>query len=53
MQAPAPLAAKQWHTILVNGGSFGKPLAIVSGLATAYVAYNRVSAPRSLFPILQ
>lgn len=41
MQAPAPLAAKQWHTVLSIGGSFGIPLAISSGLATAYVASQR------------
>ena len=41
MQAPAPLAAKQWYTILINGGTSGMPLAILSGVATAYVAYNR------------
>lgn len=44
MQAPAPLAAKQWFTILNNGGFYGKPLALLSGLATAYVAYHRASA---------
>ncbi|KAF2032419.1 hypothetical protein EK21DRAFT_110091 [Setomelanomma holmii] len=38
MQAPAPLAAKQWFTVLNLGGTFGIPLAIGSGLATAYVA---------------
>ena len=48
MQAPAPLAAKQWFTILNNGGFYGKPLAIISGLATAYVAYNRVYTPQLL-----
>lgn len=42
MQAPAPLAAKQWFTVLNNGGFYGKPLAIVSALATAYVAYHRM-----------
>ncbi|KAL1592517.1 hypothetical protein SLS59_009751 [Nothophoma quercina] len=41
MQAPAPLAAKQWYTILINGGTSGMPLAILSGVATAYVAYNQ------------
>ncbi|KAJ4337229.1 hypothetical protein N0V87_004902 [Didymella glomerata] len=41
MQAPAPLAAKQWYTVLTKGGSYGKPLAIISGLASAYVAYNQ------------
>jgi hypothetical protein len=43
MQAPAPLAAKQWYTVLTKGGSYGKALAIISGLASAYVAYNRTS----------
>ncbi|KAH6633714.1 hypothetical protein C7974DRAFT_177096 [Boeremia exigua] len=41
MQAPAPLAAKQWFTLLINGGFYGRPLAIISGLASAYVAYNQ------------
>ncbi|KAF2621265.1 hypothetical protein BU25DRAFT_416285 [Macroventuria anomochaeta] len=41
MQAPAPLAAKQWFTVLTNSGFYGKPLAIFSGLATAYVAYHQ------------
>lgn len=44
MQAPAPLAAKQWYTVLTKGGSYGKPLAIISGLASAYVAYNRMQS---------
>ncbi len=41
MQAPAPLAAKQWFTILNNGGFYAIRLAIISALATGYVAYNR------------
>lgn len=43
MQAPAPLAAKQWYTVLMRGGSFGIPLAIGSAIATAYVASQRMS----------
>ncbi|KAH3939260.1 hypothetical protein HBH70_230460 [Parastagonospora nodorum] len=38
MQAPAPLAAKQWYTVLMRGGSFGIPFALGSALVTAYVA---------------
>lgn len=38
LQAPAPLAAKQWYTILTRGGALGRPLAILSGIATAYAA---------------
>jgi len=45
MQAPAPLAARQWFTVLTTGGFYGKPLAIVSSLATAYVAYHRTYTP--------
>jgi hypothetical protein len=45
MQAPAPLAAKQWYTILYKGGSFGIPVTIGSALATAYVASQRTSCP--------
>jgi len=41
MQAPAPLAAKQWYTVLMRGGSFGIPFALGSALATAYVASQR------------
>jgi hypothetical protein len=41
MQAPAPLAAKQWYTVLVRGASFGIPMALGSALATAYVASQR------------
>lgn len=41
LQAPAPLAAKQWHTVLTRGGALGRPLAILSGIATAYAAYIR------------
>ncbi|KAJ4319512.1 hypothetical protein N0V94_003846 [Neodidymelliopsis sp. IMI 364377] len=44
MQAPAPLAAKQWFIILTNGGFYGKPLAIISALATGYVAYSQDSS---------
>jgi len=38
LQAPAPLAAKQWYTVLTRGGALGRPLAILSGIATAYAA---------------
>ncbi|KAL5113626.1 hypothetical protein ACEQ8H_008491 [Pleosporales sp. CAS-2024a] len=50
MQAPAPLAAKQWYTVLMRGGRFGIPLAITSALATAYVAsqHSRDSLPFKL-----
>ncbi|CAN9275890.1 unnamed protein product [Alternaria alternata] len=41
MQAPAPLAVKQWHTIFTRGGAMARPLAIVSALATGYLAYNQ------------
>ncbi|CAN9248148.1 unnamed protein product [Alternaria alternata] len=41
MQAPAPLAVKQWHTIFTRGGAIARPLAIVSALATGYLAYNQ------------
>jgi hypothetical protein len=49
MQAPAPLAAKQWYTVLMRGGSFGIPLAIGSALATAYVTTQRMSYPTNPF----
>jgi hypothetical protein len=49
MQAPAPLAAKQWYTVLMRGGSFGIPLAIGSALATAYVTTQRSSYPTNPF----
>ncbi|OAL43546.1 hypothetical protein IQ07DRAFT_616393 [Pyrenochaeta sp. DS3sAY3a] len=38
MQAPAPLAAKQWSTVFTIGQAFGPPLAIASALATGYAA---------------
>ncbi|KAH7371693.1 hypothetical protein BKA66DRAFT_181583 [Pyrenochaeta sp. MPI-SDFR-AT-0127] len=41
MQAPAPLAAKQWYTVLTRGGGIGRPLAIISAIATGYVAYHQ------------
>jgi hypothetical protein len=41
MQAPAPLAAKQWYTVFTRGGSFGIPFALGGALATAYVASQR------------
>jgi hypothetical protein len=47
MQAPAPLAAKQWHTVLTVGGGFGIPLALTSAIATAYAAYLRIVYPLS------
>jgi hypothetical protein len=43
MQAPAPLAVKQWATIYNRGATIGLPLAVISALATGYVAYNRTS----------
>jgi hypothetical protein len=43
MQAPAPLAAKQWHSVFTVGGFYARPLAILSALATGYVAYHRKS----------
>ncbi|KAF2850188.1 hypothetical protein T440DRAFT_116409 [Plenodomus tracheiphilus IPT5] len=41
LQAPAPLAAKQWYTVLTRGGALGRPLAILSALATGYAAYTQ------------
>lgn len=43
MQAPAPLAVKQWYTVLTRGGGIARPLAILSALATGYVTYHRAS----------
>jgi hypothetical protein len=48
MQAPAPLAAKQWYTVLWNGGKLGVSFALGSALATAYVASQRAFALRYL-----
>jgi hypothetical protein len=49
MQAPAPLAVKQWYTIFTRGGAIARPLAFISALATGYLAYNRTRpiAPRN------
>ncbi|CAO2653352.1 Nn.00g027630.m01.CDS01 [Neocucurbitaria sp. VM-36] len=41
MKAPAPLAANQWYTVLTHGGAIGRPLAILSAIATGYVAYHQ------------
>jgi len=41
MQAPAPLAVKQWYTIFTRGGAIARPLAAISALATGYLAYHR------------
>ncbi|XP_014553810.1 hypothetical protein COCVIDRAFT_106625 [Bipolaris victoriae FI3] len=41
MEAPAPLAVKQWYSIFTRGGAIARPLAILSALATGYVAYNQ------------
>lgn len=43
MQAPAPLAAKQWYTVFTRGGSFGIPAALAGAVASAYVAFQRKS----------
>lgn len=43
MQAPAPLAAKQWYSVFTVGGFYARPLAVLSALATGYVAYHRKS----------
>ncbi|KAI4611624.1 uncharacterized protein J4E87_010474 [Alternaria ethzedia] len=47
MQAPAPLAVKQWYTIFTRGGAIARPLAAISALATGYLAYHqdRTSTP--------
>jgi hypothetical protein len=50
MQAPAPLAAKQWYTVLMRGGSFGIPFALGSALATAYVASQRKQVSLCFIP---
>ncbi|CBX91686.1 hypothetical protein LEMA_P071940.1 [Plenodomus lingam JN3] len=47
LQAPAPLAAKQWYTVLTRGGTLARPLAMLSALATAYAAYTQ---PRDSIP---
>lgn len=53
MQAPAPLAAKQWYTIFTRGGAFGIPSALISALACGYVATQRNFFPSfSSFPFL-
>ncbi|KAL6158161.1 hypothetical protein ACJQWK_07386 [Exserohilum turcicum] len=41
MEAPAPLAVKQWHSVFTRGGAIARPLAILSALATGYVAYHQ------------
>jgi hypothetical protein len=41
MQASAPVAAKQWEKAYDIGKSTAPPLAIISALATGYVAYHR------------
>jgi len=48
MQAPAALAVKQWHTIFTRGGAIGRPLAIVSAIATGYLAYKRMLSKHKL-----
>lgn len=42
MEAPAPLAVKQWYTLFTRGGALARPLALLSALSTGYVAYNRM-----------
>lgn len=49
MQAPAPLAARQWRKVFDIGKSFGIPLAAVSSLCTAYVAYHRAQGPPEIY----
>ena len=48
MQAPAPLAVKQWYTIFTRGGAIARPLAAISALATGYLAYHRTFRPISI-----
>ncbi|KAF2020487.1 hypothetical protein BU24DRAFT_416169 [Aaosphaeria arxii CBS 175.79] len=46
MEAPAPLAARQWVKMYNSAHIVGPITAIASGLSAAYVAYNQ--APESL-----
>ncbi|KAJ4304678.1 hypothetical protein N0V90_000205 [Kalmusia sp. IMI 367209] len=41
MDAPAPLAARQWAKVYNLGKPFGIGCSLVATLATAYVAYNQ------------
>ncbi|CAI6333166.1 unnamed protein product [Periconia digitata] len=40
-QAPAPLAARQWHQLYDIAKSFALPLTAVATLSTAFVAFNQ------------
>lgn len=41
LQAPAPLAARQWHKLYDIGKSLALPLTAAATLSTAFVAYHR------------
>jgi hypothetical protein len=41
MEAPSPLAAKQWTTIYNLGKPFGLGCSVLAAACTGYVAYNR------------
>ncbi|KAF2652003.1 hypothetical protein K491DRAFT_695991 [Lophiostoma macrostomum CBS 122681] len=41
LMAPAPLAVKQWAKVYDTGHKVGPALAVISALATAYVAYHQ------------
>ncbi|KAF1919161.1 hypothetical protein BDU57DRAFT_512096 [Ampelomyces quisqualis] len=47
MQAPAPIAAKQWYTVFMRGGYFAKPFALAAALASAYVASQHDTSSRA------
>ncbi|PVH94670.1 hypothetical protein DM02DRAFT_183500 [Periconia macrospinosa] len=41
LQAPAPLAARQWHKLYDIAKSFALPLTAAATLSTAFVAFNQ------------
>ncbi|KAF2994356.1 hypothetical protein E8E13_000980 [Curvularia kusanoi] len=40
MQAPSPLLARQWWTLLNASGNIARPLGLISGLALTYATYH-------------
>lgn len=50
MQAPAPLAAKQWYTVFTRGGAFGIPSALIGAIASGYVASQRMLLSLATYP---
>jgi hypothetical protein len=50
MEAPSPLAAKQWGKVYELGKTFGIGCTVIAAACIGYVAYNRTFPSIALLP---